>query len=103
MCIVACFVLVLTCTACAGPSIFPEIPLSTTSPILADPIFMAIDETTNRGYVINSNNTVAFAGASLLVLDLTNPLAPQTLRAVSLLNFSGQGYLDKAAKKLSLP
>src|SRR4029434_8313337 len=100
MCIVACFVLVLTCTACAGPSIFPEIPLSTTSPILADPIFMAIDETTNRGYLINSNNTVEFAGASLMVLDLTNPIAPKTLKAASLKHYSGQVFLGKPPNKL---
>jgi|GEM_PF-2329805 len=87
---------------CAGPSIFPEIPLSTTSPTLSDPIFFAIDETTARGYLVNSNNTVEFADASLMVLDLTNPVAPVAIRAISLKNFSGQGFLDKTAKKLYL-
>lgn len=81
-------------SSCAGPGIFPDIPLSTSSPVLAQPIFMSIDETRNRGYLINSNNLVNYNDASLMVLDLTNPTAPTVLNAVSILNFSGQAWLD---------
>lgn len=88
------FLLFLLLPACAGPGIFPNIPLSTTSPVLAQPIFMAIDETRNRGYLINSNNLVSYNDASLMILDLTNPTAPQALNVVSIQNFSGQAYLD---------
>jgi len=87
-----CFLLLLS--ACAGPAIFPDIPLNTTNPVLAQPIFMAIDEARNRGYLINSNNLVNYNDASLMVLDLTNPTAPQVLDVAALQNFSGQAYLD---------
>lgn len=80
--------------SCAGPSIFPNIPLSASNPVLAQPIFMAIDETRARAYLINSNNVVDYADASLLVLDLSNPTAPATLDVVGLQNFSGQAWLD---------
>ena len=55
---------------------------------------MAIDETRNRGYLINSNNLVNYADASLMVLDLSNPTAPVAINVVALANFSGQAYLD---------
>lgn len=86
--------LALFLPACAGPSIFPNISLSTSNPVLAQPIFMAIDETRNRGYLINSNNLVNYADASLMVLDLSNPTAPVAINVVALANFSGQAYLD---------
>lgn len=88
------FFFLLFLSACAGPAIFPDIPLSTSNPVLAQPIFMAIDETRNRGYLINSNNLVNYNDASLMVLDLTNPTAPQVLDVAALQNFSGQAYLD---------
>ncbi len=94
------FFFLLFLSACAGPGIFPNIPLSTTSPVLAQPIFMTIDETRNRGYLINSNNAVNYGDASLMVLDLTNPTAPQVLNVISILNFSGQAYLDNTNQLL---
>ncbi len=90
------FLLILLLPACAGAPIFPDISLSTTEPVLAQPIFMSIDENRNRGYLINSNNVVDYNNASLMVLDLTNPVAPVVLDVVSLQNFSGQAYLDTA-------
>lgn len=88
------FLFIFLLPACAGAPIFPDISLSTTEPVLAQPIFMSIDESRNRGYLINSNNVVDYNNASLMVLDLTNPVAPVVLDAVSLQNFSGQAYLD---------
>ncbi|MFO1519885.1 MAG: hypothetical protein U1F57_09530 [bacterium] len=85
---------------CAGNSIFPNIPLSNTSPVLSNPIFLVVDEPNARGYLINSNNQVNFSDASLMVLNLTNPLAPTVIKAVNLQNFSGQGVLNPATKTL---
>lgn len=94
------FLLLFILPACAGAPIFPDVSLSTTDPVLAQPIFMAIDEGRNRGYLINSNNLVNYNDASLMVLDLTNPVAPVVLNAVSLQNFSGQAYLDTTRQLL---
>jgi hypothetical protein len=86
--------------ACAGPSIFQPIPLNATPPVLAQPIFLAIDEGAARGYLINSNNSVDWANASLMVLDLTNPTAPTVIQAVALNDFSGHALLDSTNKTL---
>src|SRR5262245_24690490 len=92
--------LLLFIAGCAGSSIFPNIPLN--PPVLSNPISLAIDEGNARGYLVNSNNTVQFANASLIALDLSNPAAPVVIKAVSLDNFSGQTFLDTTAKKLYL-
>jgi hypothetical protein len=85
---------------CAGSSIFPNIPLN--PPALSNPISLAIDEGNARGYLVNSNNTVQFANASLIALDLSNPAVPVVIKAVPMDNFSGQTFLDTAARKLYL-
>ncbi len=90
----------LSFTNCAGPSIFQPTPLNVTPPIINQPIEMAIDEVNKRGYLINSDNTVLYSNGSLIVFDLSNPVAPQVMRAASLPNFSGQAYLDTTAKYL---
>ncbi|MBF0492142.1 MAG: hypothetical protein HQM15_05125 [Deltaproteobacteria bacterium] len=87
-------------SSCSGPSIFTSIPLSTSSPTLAKPISMSIDETNARAYVVNSNYTFMYQDASLLVLDLSNPIAPGTRNAVSIKNYSGQSYLDATNHRL---
>jgi YVTN family beta-propeller protein len=86
--------------ACASNSIFQPIPLNTNPPVLAQPIFLAFDESANRGYLINSNNSVEWSNASLIVLDMTNPTAPTVVKAVAMNNFSGQAVLDTANKTL---
>jgi DNA-binding beta-propeller fold protein YncE len=95
-----CFLASSFLANCAGPSIFQPIPLNANPPVLAQPIFFAFDEAAARGYLINSNNTVIFSDASLLVLDMTNPAAPSVINAISLDNFSGQAFLDTSNKKL---
>lgn len=85
---------------CAGPSVFQPIPLNATPPVIIQPIYFGIDEINKRGYLINSNNTVLYSDGSLIVFDLTNPIAPSVVRSVSLLNFSGQAYLDTNTKYL---
>ncbi len=84
----------LLLSSCSGSTIFTPIPLSTSSPVLAKPISMSIDESSARAYLVNSNFTFLYSDASLLILDLTNPLAPTTLHALSIKNYSGQSYLD---------
>jgi len=91
---------ILLSLGCAESSIFQPIPLNANPPVLAQPIFMAIDETTARGYLINSNNQVEWANASLMVLNLSNPVAPTVVKAVELQNFSGQAVYDPVAKLL---
>ncbi|MBL7684511.1 MAG: hypothetical protein JNK65_00545, partial [Deltaproteobacteria bacterium] len=49
---------------------------------------------------LNSNYTVNYADASFMVLDLTNPIAPKVIKAVSIPNFSGQGILDTTNQKM---
>ncbi len=86
--------------ACAGPSIFQPIPLGLNPPTLGQPIFLAINETTARGYLINSNNSVQYSDGSLLILEFANPIAPTAIYSMSLQNFSGQAVLDPAGQNL---
>ncbi len=86
--------------ACAGPNIFPSIPTNASPPVLAQPIFMAIDETRSRGYLLNSNNAVSYGNGSLMVLDLTNPTAPAVLNTITIKSFSGQAYLNTTTQLL---
>src|SRR5690348_12454889 len=97
------FALLLPCFACAEDPILPKIPLTLNPYILANPISLATSATRQRLYVVNSNNRVAWEDASLLVMDLANPVAPQAIFVVGLPNFSGQAILDDANGFLYLP
>ncbi|MBL7686383.1 MAG: hypothetical protein JNK65_10180, partial [Deltaproteobacteria bacterium] len=81
-------VLIALSSACSSSAIIDKIPLNATPPVLAKPIFMAIDNARARAYLLNSNYTVNYADASFMVLDLTNPIAPKVIKAVSIPNFS---------------
>ncbi len=99
-CVLVVLLLWFSSSGCAGDSIFQPISLSTTTPVLSQPIFMAVDEARARGYLINSDNYVRYSDASLLVLDLTDPLVPTVVAATSLKHFSGQAYLDTTTQIL---
>lgn len=74
---------------------------------LAAPIAVAVNPAKLRAYVVNSNNNEEFTGASLSILDITNPASPTLLgrsgHPISIDNFSGQIYLDAAAGRLFTP
>ncbi|MBI2083450.1 MAG: hypothetical protein HYT76_07745 [Deltaproteobacteria bacterium] len=96
------FFLPLLLISCTG-DLFEELGTN-----LAEPISVAVDPANQRAYLVNSNNELRYENGSLLVLDISNPAAPQRLTAVSpnpipLANFSGQAYLDPARRLLFLP
>jgi YVTN family beta-propeller protein len=92
--------LALSLWSCAGASLFTDI----TSTQLASPIFVAVDATNSRAYVVNSNNRLEFLDTHLTILDITNPAAPIALASatntIGMPNFSGQAYLDVDTRRL---
>jgi len=96
-------VLVFGFAACAGQSIFPPIPLTLSPVVLANPIAMATNNASQRLYVVNSNNLVLWADASFVIMDITNPVAPTTIAAISIPNFSGNIILDETRGYVYLP
>jgi len=92
----------LTLGACAGASLFGPIGDN-----LSAPISIALDPTTNRAYIINSNLSVAFEDATLMVLDLTDPANPIILaitgNPISIPSLSGQVYYDATTQTIFTP
>ena len=74
---------------------------------LAARIAVAVDPAILVAYVVNSNNNEEFTGASLSILDITNPASPALLsrsgHPIPIDNFSGQATLDVAAGRLFTP
>lgn len=74
---------------------------------LAAPIAMAVDAANARAYVVNSNNRDEFDGASLSILDITDPTAPTLLPSaanpISIPDYSGKIYFDAATKTGYVP
>jgi YVTN family beta-propeller protein len=74
---------------------------------LAAPISLAVDTASLRAYVVNSNNNQQFTGASLSVLDITDPVNPVILNLpanpVPINSFSGQIYFDPVADIAYVP
>lgn len=89
--------------ACAGTSIFVNIPLTLDPLVLANPIALASSPTSNRLYVVNSNNRVLWFDASFIIMDITNPARPVALAVISIANFSGQIILDEARGFVYIP
>ena len=89
-------VFLLAAFGCSG-TIFSELGTH-----FAAPIAVAVDVANNRAYVVNSNNSVEFDGASLSLLDISAPASPQLLASaanvVLIPNFSGQIYFDAATR-----
>lgn len=79
---------------CATASIFDPVPLNLSPLVLINPIALAVDPAANRLYLVNSNNTVLFADASFVILDITDPVDPQPISVISIPSFSGQIQLD---------
>jgi len=94
------FVILLSGCAESG-NIFPEM----TSDMIATPNAMAFDVAANRLYVVNSNSEVLYdwEQGNFQVYDVTNPLAPVLLTSTMTASFSGQIYLDAAAKVAYVP
>lgn len=84
-------------SACTESDIFPAIPLTLDPPVLANPISMAVSPSRQRLYVINSNNRVLWVDGSLVIFDISDPLNPVAIQAVSFLPFSGELVLDETA------
>lgn len=84
-------------TSCAGDPLFGPIGDN-----LSGPIAIALDPTTGRAYLLNSNLNVAYIDGSLMVLDLSTPTAPTILsiagNPVSIPGLSGQIFFDAATK-----
>lgn len=87
--------LALTVAGCAESSIFPNVPLNLDPLVLANPISMVASASSNRLYVVNSNNRVNYFDASFVILDITNPIDPAPLAVISIADFSGQIILDE--------
>ncbi len=80
--------------ACASSGgIFPAIGNN-----LSSPINITVDSTTNRAYLINSNNAYNYTTGSFQVYDITTPTAPKLLNTAIMDNFSGDSYYDLAEK-----
>jgi DNA-binding beta-propeller fold protein YncE len=94
---------VVFCTHCAGGSIFQNIPLTLNPILLANPIAMAASASSNRLYIVNSNNRVLWFDASFIIMDISNPTNPVGLAAISIPNFSGQMILDEARGFVYIP
>ncbi|HCU25902.1 MAG TPA: hypothetical protein DF383_12870 [Deltaproteobacteria bacterium] len=88
---------------CAGNTIFPNIPLTLDPIVLANPIALAVGSTSQRLYVVNSNNQVLWLDASFVILELSDPVHPTAIAAISIPNFSGNMILDEARGFVYLP
>ncbi len=88
--------LLLVFVRCTSDSIFVPIPLTLDPLVLINPIALVADSAANRLYLVNSNNTVLFADASFVVLDISNPIDPQPIAVISIPSFSGEIILDTA-------
>ncbi len=85
----------ITCNACATSNIFP-----TLTDQIAGASSIAIDSATNRLYLVNANDKVAYDWhqGSFQVYDITNPLAPVLLNTLPTLSYSGEVSLDPVRK-----
>jgi YVTN family beta-propeller protein len=88
---------------CAGNSIFQNIPLTLNPILLANPIAMIASASSNRLYIVNSNNRVLWFDASFIIMDISNPTNPVGLAAISIPNFSGNIILDEARGFVYIP
>ncbi|MFO1463472.1 MAG: hypothetical protein U1F66_06815 [bacterium] len=88
---------------CAGSNIFQPIPLTLNPILLANPIAMVAGSASNRLYVVNSNNQVLWADSSFIILDITNPVTPTAIAAISIPNFSGNIVIDEPRGFVYLP
>jgi YVTN family beta-propeller protein len=95
--------LVLGVAGCSEASIFPNIPLTLDPVVLANPLAMAASASSNRLYVVNSNNRVNYFDASFIIMDITNPIFPVGIAAISIANYSGQIILDESRGYVYLP
>ncbi len=95
--------LVFGFAACAGQTIFKPIPLTLNPILLANPIAMVADNASKRLYVVNSNNLVLWLDASFIIMDISNPVAPTAIAAISIPNFSGNIILDTTRGFVYLP
>lgn len=88
---------------CGEDNIFPPIPLTTDPLVLANPISMVASATSNRLYLVNSNNRVLWFDASFVIFDITDPVNPLPLAVISIANFGGQIILDEARGFVYIP
>lgn len=93
----------LTLSGCGESSIFPNIPLTTNPLVLANPIAMAASVANNRLYIVNSNNRVNYFDASFVIMDISNPVAPEAIAVISIANYSGQMILDEVRGYVYIP
>lgn len=91
-------VLAMVSVGCASANIFA--PIGTQ---LANPLTIAINSTTNRAYVINSNNTILYQTGSVQVFNIVTPTVPVLVSSAQMLSFSGQIYLDTVNQFLYTP
>lgn len=81
---------------CATANVFPELGDN-----IAAPTGIAIDEASNRLYLVNSNEKVAYEWqqGSFQVYDITDPLKPVLVGTSPTLSFSGKVSLDTVRKR----
>lgn len=79
----------LAFSSCGGTAIFTSAGTS-----LANPLTIAVDSTTARAYVVNSNNKVLYSSGSMHVVNIATPASPARVNSVSLDSFGGQVYVD---------
>lgn len=91
--------LLLCVSACAGESLFQPIGNN-----LSGPISIVFDTDQSRAYVVNSNLNVAYSDTSIVILDISDPIAPvfldNTNNPISIKDLSGQAFLDATTDRL---
>jgi YVTN family beta-propeller protein len=85
-------------TACTSSSLFQ--PIGTR---LGNPLMLAVNATTSRLYVVNSNNKDLYSNGSVQVYNITSPTAPTLVGTAATDSFSSQIYLDTVNQFLYTP
>lgn len=86
------------CGACATSNIFPAIGTN-----LGNPLMLAVNSTTARLYVNNSNNRDLYNQGSIQIYNITAPAAPVLVGTQATLSFSSEIYLDTVNQFLYTP
>lgn len=91
-------ILLFGVVGCAGDPLFGPIGVN-----MSNPLTIAVNSTTKRAYVNNSNSKFIYDGGSLHVVDLTTITAPTRLATIGINSFNGNMFLDSTANKLYVP
>ena len=92
----------LTLSACAGDPLVGPIGNN-----VAGPISIALDQASQRAYLLNSDLTAEYSDASMMVLDISTPTAPKLLTKTGnpliIPSLSGEVFFDPAQQLLFFP